>query len=73
MQLYGLGGCVWFSALLHRIIYANPAFPRIQTMTLSKLFYDTFISAAIGAVSLWFFCWRELWSLVPSYEGIRWT
>jgi hypothetical protein len=25
---------------------------------MSKWFYDTFISAATGAVPLWFFCWR---------------
>jgi hypothetical protein len=29
----------------------------VDTM-LSKWFYDTSIGAAIGAVPLWFFCWR---------------
>jgi hypothetical protein len=30
---------------------------------MSKWFYDTFIGAAIGAVTLWFFYWRGIWSL----------
>jgi hypothetical protein len=30
---------------------------------MSKLFYDTSTGAAARAVPMWFFYWRELWSL----------